>query len=457
MYTIMDTWTATATTTTMTACKSVAATFFSTTAAKLSHRRRQYNTKWCDGADGNSDYDFCAVEDEEEKENENECWWEDSVTEDYDMLLEFSNEEPHKQKPPVPSITLTTTEGNVFFGNAIPQGACAHQSRESLNLQIQHAANAETYLCPGNRKQIRDDNRPWQEEEEESEDVSCRQDLPVPSIMLTTTEGNVFFGDAIPERTWCTEPRESLNLRTQYVANAETFLCPGDWRQLREAYRLWQQQEYELELEQKREQQQQEEEEESEDELLDRPLPVVDIVLTAPEGDTLTGDDIPEGKWSQKSQASRDLRKHYAATAETNLCPGKWLKIRENNRRQQAEDAVLADEKREEALCPKGSGSWRKRLTCVNARSQRRQARQQKLEEAERLWLEQKEEMEEFVACRMAKVEALERIGAARDFPAWSRKMDRQQEEGMRKLKMLREELEKVFEGDYEEQNEVEE
>ncbi|KAL2881507.1 hypothetical protein SGCOL_003073 [Colletotrichum sp. CLE4] len=366
----------------MTACKSVAATFFSTTAAKLSHRRRQYNIKWCDGTDGNSDYDFCAVEDEEEKENENECWWEDSVTEDYDMLLEFSNGEPHKQKPPVPSITLTTTEGNVFFGNAIPEG------------------------------------------------------------------------------TWCTEPRESLNLRTQYVAKAETFLCPGDWRQLREAYRLWQQQEYELELEQKREQQQQqqqEEEEESEDDFLDRPLPVVDIVLTAPEGDTLTGDDIPEGKWSQKSQASRDLRKHYAATAETNLCPGKWLKIRDNNRRQQAEDAVLADEKREEALCPKGSGSWRKRLTCVNARSQRRQARQQKLEEAERLWREQKEEMEEFVACRMAKVEALERIGAARDFPAWSRKMDRQQEEGMRKLKMLREELEKVFEGDYEEWNEVEE
>ncbi|KAK1638655.1 hypothetical protein BDP81DRAFT_422415 [Colletotrichum phormii] len=161
---------------------------------------------------------------------------------------------------------------------------------------------------------------------------------------------------------------------------------------------------------------------ESEDEFLDKPLPVLHIVLTTPEGDTLTGDDIPEGKSAQKSQASRDLRKHYVATAETYLCPGNWLKIRDNNRRQQAEDAVLAYEKREEALHPKGSGSWRKRLTRVNARSQRRRARQQKLEEAERLWREQKEEMEEmeeFVACRMAKVEALERIGAAGDFPAW--------------------------------------
>ncbi|KXH64286.1 hypothetical protein CSAL01_11697 [Colletotrichum salicis] len=209
----MNTRTATATTTTMMACNSVAATFFSTAAAKLPHRPRQYNTKWCDGADGSIDYDFCAVEDEEEKENENECWWEDSLTEDYDMLLEFSNEEPHQQKPPVPSIMLTTTEGNVFFGNTIPEG------------------------------------------------------------------------------TWCTEPRESLNLRTQYVANAETYLCPGN-----------------------------------------------------------------------------------------------WLKIRDNNRRQEAEDAVLAYEKREEALHPKGSGSWRKRLARVNARSQRRRARQQKLREPERLW-----------------------------------------------------------------------
>ncbi|KAI3528958.1 hypothetical protein CSPX01_15869 [Colletotrichum filicis] len=365
------------------------------TATQLSHWRRQYGTSWFDGADGSSGgYDLCAVEDEEEGENER--WWEedssaiedvDEEVDEYDMVQDVVPEELKQQK------------------------------------------------------------------------------LGVPSIMLTTTEGNVFFGNAIPEGTWCTESRESLNLRTKHINNAETFLCPGDWRQLRNAYRLWQQQEYDqrleqnLELEQERQQERQQEEKEEtalrEHQQLYAPL----IFLTTPDGDILAGDEIPEGQRAQEPCEARRRKEQYAANAEMQLCPGNWEKIRDANRPEETEeDAVLHVNLREaEAALPKGSRSWQKRLARVNQRSQRRRARQQELEEAERLWRLQKVRVEEFVAERRAKVEALERIGAAGDFPAWSRKMDREQGEAEERLRVLRRELEKMFEGGCGEKGEVEE
>lgn len=389
MYTSMNTQTATAAaaTTTMATCKSVAAGsirvssgLFSTAAAKLSHRRRQYGTSWCDGADESGVYDLCAVEDEEEDENEG--WWEDS------SAIEDEDEDEYDM--------------------------------------VQ-------YFVPEERKQ---------------------QKLVVPSIMLTTTEGNIFFGNAIPEGTWCTESRESLDLRTKHINNAERFLCPGDWRQLRNAFRLWQQQEYDQQLEQEWQQEEKAEAALREHQQLYAPL----IFLTTPEGDILTGDDIPEGQRADKSREARRMKQQYAANAETQLCPGNWNKIRDANRPEEPEDPVLHINQREDATNPKGSRSWQKRLARINQRSQRRRARQQKLEEAERLWRLQKVEVEEFKAERRAKVEALERIGAAGDFPAWSRKMDREQGEAEERLRLLRSEFEKIFEGDCgNQQSEVEE
>ncbi|KXH41796.1 hypothetical protein CNYM01_08677 [Colletotrichum nymphaeae SA-01] len=362
------------------------------TAAQLSHRRRQYGTSWFDSADESSGYyDLCAVEDEEE--NENERWWEedscaieDDDEDEYDMVQDFVPEE---------------------------------------------------------RKQ---------------------QNLAVPSIVLTTTEGNVFFGNAVPEGTWCTESRESLDLRIKHINNAETFLCPDDWRQLRNAHRLWQQQEYDQQMEQKwqlEQERQQEEKAEAalrEHQQLYAPL----LFLTTSDGDILTGDGIPEGQRAHTSCEARRREQQYAANAETQLCPGNWKKIRDANRPEEPEeeDPVLHVNLREAEAAlalPKGSRSWQKRLARVNQRSQRRRARQQKLEEAERLWRLQKVRVEEFVAERKAKVEALERIGAAGGFPAWSRKMDREQGEAEERLRVLRRELEMIFEGDCGEKGEVEE
>ncbi|KAK7440150.1 hypothetical protein Landi51_10804 [Colletotrichum acutatum] len=378
---------AAATTNTMTACKSVAASsiqassaLFFTAAAQLSYRRRQYGTSWYDDADeSGGDCDLCTVEDGEEDDNER--WWEDSSAiededeDEYDMVQDFVPEERTQQK------------------------------------------------------------------------------LVVPSVMLTTTEGNIFFGSAIPEGTWCTESRESLDLRIKHINNAETFLCPGDWRRLRNTFRLWQQQEYDQQLEQERQQEEKAEAALREHQQLYAPL----IFLTTPEGDVLTGDEILKGQRAYKSRETRRIKQQYAANAETQLCPGHWEKVRDANRPEPEEDPVLQANQREESTYSKGSRSWHKRLARVNQRSQRRQARQQKFEEAERLWRLQKVEVEEFVAERKAKVEALEKIGVAGDFPAWSRKMGREQGEAEERLRVLRRELEKMFEGDCGEKSEVEE
>ncbi|WYZ34132.1 hypothetical protein EsH8_I_000408 [Colletotrichum jinshuiense] len=56
---------------------------------------------------------------------------------------------------------------------------------------------------------------------------------PVPSIILTTPEGDVLVGDDIPQGKRCSFSHEYHTLMKQWLETLEHRLVPGDWKQLR--------------------------------------------------------------------------------------------------------------------------------------------------------------------------------------------------------------------------------
>ncbi|CCF33367.1 hypothetical protein CH063_05572 [Colletotrichum higginsianum] len=56
-------------------------------------------------------------------------------------------------------------------------------------------------------------------------------------IVLTTPEGNILVGDAIPEGTRCHMSLEHRALQKQWLDTIENNLVPGNWRQLRDLNR----------------------------------------------------------------------------------------------------------------------------------------------------------------------------------------------------------------------------
>ncbi|OHE91268.1 hypothetical protein CORC01_13426 [Colletotrichum orchidophilum] len=189
------------------------------------------------------------------------------------------------------------------------------------------------------------------------------------------------------------------------------------------------------------------------DEMLDilneRPqqLPVPIIILTNPEGEILTGDDIPQGNTVHRSREACRLHRQYVADVEKYLCPGNWKQIRDANRPQPRESwtARKALHQKDLFIVEQKSGKRHQQHACARHRDQNRWLRRQ-LEQAERLWQLQETEVGAQKKDRRARIKTLKRIGAKGDIESWNEEMDRQQEQAERTVAKLREELQEKME-----------
>ncbi|GJC77556.1 hypothetical protein ColLi_00394 [Colletotrichum liriopes] len=89
-----------------------------------------------------------------------------------DDILEFLDETTPSDAP---SITLTTPEGELITGDAIPEGTKCHFSDEYHTLQKQWLDTLENNLVPGNWKQLRDLDCPQEPKISYEEEEAARE------------------------------------------------------------------------------------------------------------------------------------------------------------------------------------------------------------------------------------------------------------------------------------------